>query len=234
MNEARGRDRALFTTGAALLFALAGVFAWRELGLGWQPALLIAAVLAGALAIVGRGMLAGAGSWALLVTTAAGAAGYVALRSEVLLAGLVAAALASAVTATARSLRPEGARGDGAERRVLWMSVVAGALMASWALYFRLLTIGFAEETMARRLVLTFGWLVAGVALVVFARDGEGERRGVREAGFVFVGAALMKVIAYDTTHLHGALRIAALAGSGTLLAVGAALVGRVSRTRTA
>jgi len=234
MTESRGNDRVLFAAAAVGLFAMAGVFGWRELGLGWQPVVLAMAVVAGALAVLGRGLVGGAGSWVLLATTVVGAAGYVATRSDELLAGLVAAAIASGAAATARAQRPDGARGETGERRALWASVVVGALAASWALYFRLFTIGFAEETVARRLVLTLGWLAAGVVTVVLARDGAGERRGVREAGYVFVLAAIAKVVAYDTTHLHGALRIAALAGSGTLLAVGAALVGRARRPSSA
>jgi hypothetical protein len=180
-------------------------------------------------AVVGRGVVGGAGAWALFLTTVAGAAGYVATRSDELLAGLCAAAIASGAAAMAWAERP-AARGRSVEGRVLWASVVAGALAASWALYFRVFTVGLAEETVARRLVLTLGWLAAGVALVVLARDGGGARRGVREAGLVFVAAALLKVVGYDTTHLGGALRIAALAGSGALLTVGAALIGRARR----
>jgi hypothetical protein len=226
------RDRVLFGAAAVALFALAGVFGWRDLGLGLQPLVLIAAVLAAGIAVAGRGALGAVGSWALALTTAAGAAAYVVGRTDVLLAGLCAAAVASAATALFRTVRRDGARGDRVERRVLWASVVAGALAASWAVYFRLFTIGFAEETVARRLVLTLAWMVVGVALVIFAREGEGERRGVREAGLVFVAAALLKVVGYDTTHLHGGLRIAALVGSGGVLAIGAALLGRVGRAR--
>jgi uncharacterized membrane protein len=68
--------------------------------------------------------------------------------------------------------------------------------------------------------VLTLGWLVAGVAMVLYGRQrGEGV---IRDAGFAFIALALGKALAYDTTHLSGALRVSGLAGAGLLMLGGA------------
>jgi uncharacterized membrane protein len=79
--------------------------------------------------------------------------------------------------------------------------------------------------------VLTLGWLVTGVALVLHGRKrGEGV---IRDAGFAFIAIALGKALAYDTTHLSGTLRVAGLAGAGLLMLGGAWLSTR-SSTRSA
>jgi hypothetical protein len=199
-----------FAAGGALL-VLAGIFLWRDLGVA--PEWLVAVVAAaGAAASLLRVRSA---PWIATVlsagSVAAGAFGYLALRRDALLAGLLAAAVAATVTALV------GWRDADARRKTVMLgTLIVGGLAASWALYFRVFTLGIAEDHIARRMVLTLGWLIAGVVMCVWS--ARQNRVTIGHVGLSFVTAALLKVVAYDTSHLAGGLRVATLAASGALL----------------
>ncbi|MBL9038529.1 MAG: hypothetical protein JNG84_08465, partial [Archangium sp.] len=53
-----------------------------------------------------------------------------------------------------------------------------------------------------------------------------------RDAGFATLLVAVSKVVFYDTTHLAGPLRIAALVGGGAVLLLGAMLANRRGEAR--
>ena len=126
---------------------------------------------------------------------------------------------AEAVT-VARTWHRTEAREDKVQAVLLWYGLAAATLAASWAFYFHFFTLGFAADDLARRLVLTLGWLAAGVGLVMYGRlRGESV---IRDAGFAFIAVALGKALAYDTTHLSGTLRVACFAGAGALMLGGA------------
>lgn len=214
--------RVLAGAGTGLL-VLSGVFLWRELQVPHELLLTVAALVAAAVALSGtsrqRPVLVG--PIALLAASLAGGAWYAATRSGLLLAGLGLLVLASATT-VALSWRHAKTRADRVQAILLWYGLTASALAASWAFYFHFFTLGFAAEDLGRRLVLTLGWLAAGVGLVLWGRSrGEGV---IRDAGFVFIAVALGKALLYDTTHLSGTLRIACLAGAGALMLGGALL----------
>ncbi|QSQ19602.1 DUF2339 domain-containing protein [Pyxidicoccus parkwayensis] len=204
------------------LLALAVVFLWSDLQVPREWLLAVAAVGAAGLAFVDvprtRGLL---GPIAVLACSAAGGLWYAATKQEALLVGLALTLGVAAIT-----VWRAGARAAEASERVrnvvVWYGFTAAAVAASWAFYFHFLTLGIAEDNVARRLVLTLGWLVVGVALVLTARQ-----RGtpvMRDAGFGFVAIAVGKALLYDTVNLHGSLRVAGLAAAGALL-VGAALL---------
>ncbi|MFL5350924.1 MAG: DUF2339 domain-containing protein [Hyalangium sp.] len=135
-------------------------------------------------------------------------------------------ALVAAVLAVWRSRRP-GVEQDRIQSVVTWYGLTAAAIATSWAFYFHFLTMGIAEDDVSRRLVLTLGWLVTGVALVLQGRKrGEGV---IRDAGFAFIAISMGKALLYDTTHLSGTLRVAGLAGAGLLMLGGAWLSTRNS-----
>ena len=211
--------RVLAVTGAGLM-GLAGVFLWRDLQVPHELLLAVAAALASgvALAEVPRQRPL-AGPIALLVTGLVGGLWYAGAKSGLLLPGLGLTVLATAVT-VARTWRRTEAREDKLQGVLLWYGLTAAVLAASWAFYFHFFTLGFASNDIGRRLVLTLGWLVAGVGLVVYGRNrGEGV---IRDAGFAFLAVAVGKALVYDTTHLSGMLRVAGLAGAGALMLGGA------------
>ena len=211
--------RVLAVAGAGMM-ALAGVFLWRDLQVPHELLLAVAAVLASAVALAEvprhRPLV---GPIALLLTGLMGGLWYAATKSGLLLPGLGLTVLASAVT-VARTWRRTEAREDKVQAFLLWYGLTAAVLAASWAFYFHFFTLGFAADDLGRRLVLTLGWLAAGVGLVVYGR-----RRGesvIRDVGFAFIAVALGKALAYDTTHLSGTLRVACFAGAGALMLGGA------------
>jgi hypothetical protein len=225
MNATKWDVRVLAVAGAGLL-GLAGVFLWRDLQVPMEMLLAIAAVAAAGLAFAGvpreRPL---AGPIAVLACAVLGGAWFAATKSGLLLIGL-AVTLGAAALVVWRSRRP-GGEPDRIQSFLTWYGLTAAAIATSWAFYFHFLTLGFAGDDVGRRLVLTLGWLVAGVALVL-----HGRKRGeavIRDAGFAFVAMAVGKALLYDTTHLHGTLRVAGLAGAGLLMLGGAWL-----STRTA
>ena len=219
--------RVMAVAGAGML-GLAGVFLWRDLQVPHELLLAVAAVLASAVALAEvpreRPLV---GPIALLATGLAGGLWYAATKSGLLLTGLGLTVLASAIT-VARTWRRTEAREDKLQGSVLWYGLAMAVIAASWAFYFHFFTLGFAADDIGRRLVLTFGWLAAGVGLVVYGRlRGESV---IRDVGFAFIAVAVGKALAYDTTHLSGTLRVAGLAGAGALMLGGAWL----SSSRTA
>jgi hypothetical protein len=88
--------------------------------------------------------------------------------------------------------------------------------VASGAVYYQLFTVGIAEHQVARRMILTLVWLASGLALIVRRRPA------LQAGGRVLAGAAYLKALCYDTTHLDGGLRILALLVTGGLLLGGA------------
>jgi hypothetical protein len=166
-----------------------------------------------------------AGPIAVLATGVLGGAWYAATKSGLLLPGLAVTLVAAALSVW--RFQRVGAEQDRLQSVVVWYGMTAAVIATSWAFYFHFLTLGFAWDDVGRRLVLTLGWLVTGVALVLHGRKrGEGV---IRDAGFAFIAIALGKALAYDTTHLSGTLRVAGLAGAGMLMLGGAWL-----STRTA
>jgi hypothetical protein len=214
------------------LLLLAVMFLWRDLQVPRELLLAVAAVGAAGLAFLHvpntRGLL---GPVAVLVCAGAGGLWYAATKQELLLVGLALTLAVAAVTVW-RSHTREGDAPDRVRDVFTWYGLTAAAVAASWAFYFHFLTLGIAEDNVARRLVLTLGWLVVGVALVLMARQ-----RGtpvMRDAGFAFVGIAVGKALLYDTVNLHGSLRVVGLAAAGALM-VGAALwSSRAAESRSA
>ncbi|MBN1208059.1 MAG: DUF2339 domain-containing protein [Myxococcaceae bacterium] len=225
MNGTKWDVRVLVVAGAGLL-GLAGVFLWRDLQVPMEMLLALAAITAAGLAFAAvpreRPL---AGPIAVLACAVLGGAWYAATKSGLLLIGLAVTLVAAALVVW-RSRRPD-AEPDRIQSFLIWYGLTAAAIASSWAFYFHFLTLGFADDDVGRRLVLTLGWLVAGVALVL-----HGRKRGeavIRDAGFAFVAMAVGKALLYDTTHLSGTLRVAGLAGAGLLMLGGAWLSTRTS-----
>lgn len=210
---------AMMSAGGVLL-ALAGVFLWRELQVPWEMLPVLASTVAAGAAIFGarRGKTL-IPTVVLLAVGLAGGALYAITRSPLLLLPMLLTLVATVIT-TAVLHRRTRAPEDALQRVVLWYGMTASAIATSAALYFHFFTLGFAQDDLARRLVLTLGWLVTGVALVLWSRRRD--EAVIRDSGFVFIALALLKAVAYDTTHLDGVLRIAGLAVGGLLLMAGA------------
>lgn len=211
--------RVLAGAGAGLLL-LAVIFLWRDLQVPGELLLAVGGMAAGALAFLDvpreRPL---AGPVAVIVFAVGGGLWYAATKQGLLLVGL-GAVLAVAVVTVLRSRRRLVATPDRVHDVLVWYGLTSATIAASWTFYFHFLTLGIAEDSVARRLVLTLGWLVLGVALVLAARP-----RGapvMRDAGFAFVAIAVGKALVYDTTHLSGSLRVLGLAAAG-LLMLGAA-----------
>jgi hypothetical protein len=205
--------RVLGGLGAGLL-ALAVVFLWRDLQVPRELLLALAATAAAGLGLlnVHRAQRLAA-PIAVLACAVAGGLWYAATKEGLLLVGL-ALTLVAATVALLLSRRESPP--DRIHDVLSWYGLTAAAIAASWAFYFHFLTLGFAEDNVARRLVLTLGWLVTGVALVL-----TGRQRGtpvIRDAGFAFVAIAVGKTLLYDTVNLHGSLRVVGLAAAGALM----------------
>ncbi|MCY1075475.1 DUF2339 domain-containing protein [Archangium lansingense] len=211
--------RVMAVAGAGML-GLAGVFLWRDLQVPHELLLAVAAVLASTVALAEvpreRPLV---GPIALLTTGLMGGLWYAAAKSGLLLVGLGLTVLASVIT-VARTWRRTEAREDKLQGCLLWYGLTVAVIATSWSFYFHFFTLGFAADDISRRLVLTLGWLAAGVGLVVYGRMRD--ESVIRDAGFAFIAMALGKALAYDTTHLSGTLRVACLAVAGALMLGGA------------
>ncbi len=212
------------------LLMLAVVFLWRDLQVPRELLLAVAAALAGGLAFLNVPQTRNlAGPITVLACAVAGGVWYAATKEGLLLVGL---ALTLAVAAVAVLRSGADAERDRVRDVLVWHGLAVSAIAASWAFYFHFLTLGIAEDNVARRLVLTLGWLVAGVALVL-----TGRQRGMtvmRDAGFAFVAIAVGKALLYDTMNLHGSLRVVGLAAAGALMVGAALLSSRASSSRSA
>jgi hypothetical protein len=153
-----------------------------------------------------------------MVTTAAAAGWFLVEQQAALLPPLAIAA----VTALAAVMRGQQEGRRDLAHRLAWYACGAAMLAVSWALYFQLLTAGFAADLVARRPVLTLAWLGMGLGFLLRGRRAEAAHVGVG-----LVGCALIKAGFYDTTHLQGAPRILVLAAVGLLLVGGWAWLGR-------
>ena len=125
--------------------------------------------------------------------------------------------LPSCCTSGARSGAPSDAAGP-----LTWYAAGTAFLVASAALYFHFLTLGVADESLARRLIPTIGWLAIGLALLIAARS---RTSAPGRVGIGFIAVAAIKALAYDSTHLQGPLRVTVFAAVGALLLVGARLI---------
>jgi len=106
--------------------------------------------------------------------------------------------------------------------RLAWYAAGTSFIVATGAFYVHFFTLGFADESPARRLIPTISWLAVGLALWIAAprRDAAPGRVGV-----ALVAIALLKALIYDSTHLQGPLRVTVFAAVGALLLAGARLV---------
>ncbi len=217
--------------GAGLLL-LAVVFLWRDLQVPRELLLAVAAVGAAGLTFLNvphtRNL---AGPITVLVCAVAGGLWYAATKEGLLLVGLALTFAIATVTVLRAGSQPDAER-DRVRDVLVWYGLAATAIAASWGFYFHFLTLGIAEDNVARRLVLTLGWLVVGVVLVL-----TGRQRGLpvmRDAGFAFVGIAVGKALLYDTMNLHGSLRVVGLAAAGALMVGAAWMSSRASASRSA
>lgn len=215
-------DSGVLMSAGAVLLAMAAFFLWRDLAVRPEMLVGIGAVAAAAVSVAGikrRWPLVG--PIALLATVLTGGGWYAATREPVLLGALAVTLAASVVTAlgTQRAMPSEHER---YQRVLAWYGFAIASLVTSFAFYFHFLTLGVAQDELARRAVLTLAWLAAGVGLVLWGRR-KGEH-AIRDAGFLFLAASVGKAVLYDTTHLDGMLRVGLLAITGAvLLGAGAA-----------
>jgi len=210
-------SRALALAGGAF-FLLAAFFLWRDLPDARELIGVAAVAAAGVAAVMGwpRAFPALAPA-VLLLATVAGAGWYLVERAPGILPMLGLAVPASAIAL----LRAEGEGGPpfapSVAHRLRWYALGVALLAATWGLYFNFLTIGFAADSVARRLVLTLTWLALGLGFFVPGRTRTAST-GAVHVGFVLGAAALGKAAFYDTTHLHGLLRVLVLAAVAALL----------------
>ena len=213
------------------LLALAAFFLWRELQVRAEVLLVMAAVAAAVAAFaLGRLKVPLLGPVLLLGATGLGGLWYGATREPLLLAGLAVSFLAAVVLAVADRQRPAVESGRARWHRMLsWHGVALSGLVTSFAVYFQIFDASdlSLQGFVARRALLSLGWLLGGVSLVLFGRGRHAPE--VRDAGFLVLAAAVTKLLVYDTTHLDGLLRIGALAVGGGVLLASAAGVRRLN-----
>ena len=213
----------------ALLLGLAGFFVWQELHVATEVVVVAAAIAAAAIAwFAAKKGYTVVGPLTLGAVTAAAGAWYGATKEPVLLAALGVGFLASLVLAIALRQRQRlDSATDKFHRMVSWLGLGASGLVTSFAVYFQIFNateIAGLEDFVARRAILSLFWLLSGTALVLVGRQrGANE---IRDAGFLVLAASVAKLMFYDTTHLDGAIRIAALAVGGLVL-VAASFISR-------
>lgn len=228
--------RVLRVAGAGLL-VLAAIFGWREAEL--SP-LVIAVALSGVAALVSVRRPDGASRWVipllLLATTGLSAACWLAFKTPLLLLGVAMPLGAAGVFAyrlfgSPLPIPPPPARElpSRVPEFATWQTISLGTLALTGGAYFHLLTLQV--DDLGRRLVLTLVWTLLGLGAVAMGRKLNDT--APRDAGFVILAAAIAKATFYDTTHLHGGLRIGLLAATGVVLLVGSAVLQRL-RSREA
>lgn len=229
MNDVRSKSSSpILAAGGAAFLALAALFLVRDLALPPETLLTGAALLAVIFAVFRPPWrLPWVGPVALLVLAVVGGGWFLAISSPALLPALAltaAGAIASvAVYERHASLSPSAYRAA----RLAWYAAGAAFLAASGAFYVHFFTLGFADESPARRLIPTISWLAIGLALWIAAPDRD---RAPGRVAIGFVAIAVLKALVYDSTHLQGPLRVTVFAAVGALLLAGARLVSRRER----
>jgi len=222
--ETRPNESTLLAVGGAGFLILAGFFLWRDLALPPAAVLIAAAAVASAAAALQRPR-----RWpavapaALLVVSAWGGLWYAALKSPSLLPALAITAAGSITALVIRDSNREWSESAWA-RRLTWYAAGTAFLVATWALYFYVFTLGVASESVVRRLIPTIVWLAVGLALLVAGRTRSAPPAQV---GIALMAVALVKALFYDTTHMYGPSRVAVLGAVGVLLLTGARMLHR-------
>jgi uncharacterized membrane protein len=217
--ETTKQTNLLGIAGAAFLI-LAGFFLWRDLSLPRELVMTVLALVTGmATALRWPRRWPAVAPVALICTTLAAVIWFT-LEKQVSMLPSLAIAL---VTGGAAVLRGQHAGEGKLADQVIWYAFGTALLALTWGLYFNFLTAGFASDWVARRLIITVFWLALG--LLFFVR-GTGRLPAAVHVGLGFIGVAVAKAAFYDTSHLHGYLRIGALAAVGLLLVVGAWVMG--------
>jgi hypothetical protein len=227
--QTRFNDTKLLLAGGAGFLTLAATFLWRDLALPAEAVLLVSACLAAVTSLFGfprRVPLVG--PVAVLVTAAVGGAWFLVTRNPLLLPahGI---GLGAAIAAIVRLERADQWPASSLPGRLVWYGAGLSFLVATWAFYFHFLTAGVASASVGRRLVPTIIWLAVGLALFVAGRV---RARAAMQTGAGLMGIALVKAVSYDTTHLHGLLRVGVLGAVGTLLLAGGVGLRRLADAR--
>jgi hypothetical protein len=223
--DVTGKSSSTFlAAGGAGFLALAGYFLWRDLALPPQIVLSAAAAIAAIAAALGRPRRwPGLAPGALLALALVGGAWFAAVKAPALLPPLAVTALGSIAAVVVRERRGAPGPAGALESRLAWYAAGTSFLVASGAFYFQFLTLGIADESVARRLIPTITWLAVGLALLIAARSRSSP---TAQVGIGLAGVAIAKALLYDSTHLQGPLRVTLFAAVGGLLLAGARLVG--------
>lgn len=224
MNDLTSKNSSslLAACGAGFL-ALAAIFLVRDLALPPETLMSAAAVLAAIAAVAGRRRWPAVGPGALLGVALAGGAWYAMVKSPALLPALALAAVASiAVVVMHERHTAVSSPAPAPAGPLAWYAAGAAFLVASAAFYFQFLTLGVANESLARRLIPTIAWLAIGLGLLIAARRPTSPPGRV---GIGFISVAVLKALVYDSTHLSGPLRVTVFAAVGALLLAGARLI---------
>ncbi len=216
-------DAGRFAAIGALLLGLAGIFLWRDLQLSGEYVPAFFAVLFTVAAVVKKPLVE-VGSLGLLATALVAVAWFGVGFDPRLLWGLGLCTVGAVVNVAANH---RAASGLGRTRwaSMNWYLLAVSTLATSWAFYFRFFTIGIAEASLERRVVLTLAWLAMGVVMIIVGKMRSIEP--VRRSGYLFLVVAVAKAMAYDTTHLEGSLRILVLGAAGVMVMGGGWLLSR-------
>lgn len=234
MNASPSLDARVLQFAGLGLLTLAAVFGWQELEL---QGVFIAILASGIATVLSTRTLDGAMRWfapfGLLVTATVSAMAWLAFKLPLLLLG-VALPVLGAVWVAVRLWRAREAVVPGPIRELplrapeflTWQTLGTGLMALTGGAYFHFMTMQV--DDLGRRLVLTFAWTVLGLGFVMLGRRMNDT--APRDAGFVVVGAAVLKAALYDTTHLFGGLRIGVLVVVGALLLLGSQGLKHLSR----
>jgi uncharacterized membrane protein len=215
-------SKALRFVGVTLL-ALTALLIWKEVSLSAVYLLLAgSAVTTITSFVLERKKREIVGPVLSFTTLVIGSGWYAATREPIVLGAI------SAVFATFAGLAwLHRARGSGLHRTLVFQGAAWSGLILSMASDFHLFhasEIGD-ENFLARRVILTIGWLIPGLALVV--NGTKREDRTFQATGLVLTAAALGKLLMYDTVQLEGVLRIASYGLAGVLTLVAGQLLTR-------
>lgn len=224
LQPTRPKDSSWLALAGTAFLLLAGFFLWRDLELPREVLLTAAALVAG-LATVLRWprRIPVLAPLALTLTTVAAALWYTLEKGPGLLPPLV-IGLVAGLAGVLRAQQED----DRAANAATWYAFGLALLAASWALYFHFFTVGIAADTVARRLIPTLLWLGVGLAFFI---GGRGRVMAAVHVGLGFIAVAAGKAAFYDTTHLHGTMRVLVLVAVGALLLFGSRVLGRATPT---